>query len=1456
MIKKKIRGFLAGLLISALLFSDVAPCYVYAGDMDPDSGTVCDPVSDEYENENNENTGNDDVIVPEEDDDGIKWQIPGENWPESYDHDIEDNAVLLHGSKGNLSGNIVIPAYAEIDGKKYSVVLDPAVSVKKTDNAGESEEKVSLWYADRRNLNAIKFEKGVSLKENEENDVSALFKGLENVKTIDVTGLDISAVKSLSSMFEGCTSLSNLRLKGMDTSSVKNMSAIFKNCKNLQAFCIDGLDTSNVSVFDRMFYGCFTEKYVSGLDISFFKTEKAISFRQMFEGCELLTWVELPQGISGKDFSRMFYGCKNINVNWDSFDTSKAEDMSEMFMGCEWTCPDLRSFVFPKGCVVTDIVKDTYMSIYLPAEWIKGYDFSANSRLEGIYYEGNEEQWNALGNIVPEGVEICFDYKEKSEEEKEDIPAVRPVFEANEETGDYSIEVPDDLGSSYICIADEKGMRYTKYLPAGTYNGNVFTDMELNCAFHEAGKYSLCTDPVAEGDKVYYINYERPSEKLDIPEVVITSAGADEEDEEYWKVDLKWNKVEGAVAYCELCLDDDKDNITGIDPDQDDSCSIITDSSDLIESDIYRENDGTLYTIKVCALSSDPRVTAHSDHAVIDTRAGGDLQYEEAVPKHIYFDRKTGEVTFDIEEVLDNISYAVTFFYNGAHYDAGYPLDELGISREGTKCRFNIYKDVNYNIYGSDGWKDILIIHTFDDTGKTDKYFSKNINTKYYTINWETAAERLPKPADLSWDEKVLNRVNVKPAEGAGQYVFEFYEDGCSIDSVYTEFPTAELKKDIDIVNKEYTFRVRIYSNDISKYYHSLWSDLSEPLTDDVTAVEFTAQELTLSENECITPEVILYPLPNTNSYSFIVSDNRVEADGQDIRGISAGTDHITVISGDKKSAPIPVYVKYPVPSASYSNGKIRGLAANAEYLINDKIYVSDENGELPVDESWTEDHVSVVRVFKGEDKCNSSEQILKLEESDLKRVSGVTVSPNFIQLSVGESVSLNAAVYPEDASDKSVSWNSSDAAVVEVDENGRAVAVASGNAVITVITVDGNHKDTCEVTVVEKAVPVSINKITLDKEELKFKTGDAPVQLKAEIEPEEAEGVKLIWTSTDVSVAAVSDNGLVTPVGEGSALISVSDEAGLVSAGCKVTVRPKQSAMNPVIEIEDKEEAELHMVRGQKFSLPDDNWSVTKNKYVTISKKGVITAKNVTSSAVKLTNGKKTISVFVTQPKMTKKSVTYEVGEKHKTDFIYDDKNLVVQWYSSAPDVAAVDDGMIETKGKGTAVITAYINGKAYTCKVKVKETVVAAERDLHLTLKVPKTISLKGVKKPKWVADAPELVRINGNKFTALKSGETTLTAQSGDKVYKIHLYAEDPTISTRGITPAGKNKYKVTLKPGETLPIEFNYVDQEVIFKSSKGEYAYYDDGEIVAQKKGKTKLSAKINGKTITITVTVE
>lgn len=165
-----------------------------------------------------------------------------------------------------------------------------------------------------------------------------------------------------------------------------------------------------------------------------------------------------------------------------------------------------------------------------------------------------------------------------------------------------------------------------------------------------------------------------------------------------------------------------------------------------------------------------------------------------------------------------------------------------------------------------------------------------------------------------------------------------------------------------------------------------------------------------------------------------------------------------------------------------------------------------------------------------------------------------VNVLASSIQLSeseltfvaVGEQVQLTATIEPGNTSDKSVTWSSSDKNVATVTDDGVVTSVDNGEAVITATC--GEVSASCTIR-----VAVAATAVTLSEMELSFSRIGATTQLTATVEPNNVADKTIVWSSSDEEVATVSDEGLVTSVGNGEATITAT--CGEVSASCTVKV-------------------------------------------------------------------------------------------------------------------------------------------------------------------------------------------------------------------------------------------------------------------------------------------------------------
>lgn len=159
-----------------------------------------------------------------------------------------------------------------------------------------------------------------------------------------------------------------------------------------------------------------------------------------------------------------------------------------------------------------------------------------------------------------------------------------------------------------------------------------------------------------------------------------------------------------------------------------------------------------------------------------------------------------------------------------------------------------------------------------------------------------------------------------------------------------------------------------------------------------------------------------------------------------------------------------------------------------------------------------------------------------------------ITISPELKTLYEGESIQLEATVLPEESTEKTVIWSSSDENIASVSETGLVTAISEGKVIITAAWEEISA--TCEITVLKPIVEAE--KIVLNFDSVELNIGEM-IQLEAAVLPEDTTDKSLLWNSSDPNIATVSDNGLVVAISAGAAIITAT--CGESSAECAITV-------------------------------------------------------------------------------------------------------------------------------------------------------------------------------------------------------------------------------------------------------------------------------------------------------------
>ncbi len=507
------------------------------------------------------------------------------------------------------------------------------------------------------------------------------------------------------------------------------------------------------------------------------------------------------------------------------------------------------------------------------------------------------------------------------------------------------------------------------------------------------------------------------------------------------------------------------------------------------------------------------------------------------------------------------------------------------------------------------------------------------------------------------------------------------------------------------------------------------------------------------------------------------------------------------------------------------------------------------------------------------------------------KALQSIKMNQQNIELDVGEEGWVGVTYNPSDASDKVLTWKSSNEKVATVSE-GTIKAVGRGTATLTATSRDGGKTATCKVTVNDPDF-IGLESITMNST-MKLKVGETG-WLGVTYHPSNATDKVLYWKSSNEKVATVSE-GTIKAVGEGTATITATSRDGGKTATCKVTVD------NGIVELESisLKTTNLTMKQGEKAVIyatynPSNvtdkvlYWSSSNTKVATVSE-GVVTAVGNGTATItaksrdggktatcKVTVGNGTISLESLSLKTT--NLTMNKGEKTTIYAVYNPSNVtdkVLYWSSSNTKVATVSEGVVTAVGNGTATITAKSRdgGKTATCKVTVGNgTTVKLEK---LTLNSTMEILTKGSSKTiyatynpsnvtdkvlYWKSSNTSVAKVSEGNVTAVGTGVATITATSrdGGKTASCQIIVVDKNTQMKGISLKTTEK---TMKKGEKTVIYATYnpsnvTDKVIYWVSSNENVAKVSEGTVTAVGKGTATITAitKDGGKKATCKITV-
>ena len=154
--------------------------------------------------------------------------------------------------------------------------------------------------------------------------------------------------------------------------------------------------------------------------------------------------------------------------------------------------------------------------------------------------------------------------------------------------------------------------------------------------------------------------------------------------------------------------------------------------------------------------------------------------------------------------------------------------------------------------------------------------------------------------------------------------------------------------------------------------------------------------------------------------------------------------------------------------------------------------------------------------------------------------VDSIRISLQNADLFPGDTLELSAIISPGNASDPAIRWKSSDPDIASVNSAGIIIANDVGTATISAISSNPEISDECQVTVKS----IQVTGVIVSPETVTLITGDT-IQLNAVISPSNATDRHINWESDDITIATVSDDGLVTGLSEGTATVTATTRDG-----------------------------------------------------------------------------------------------------------------------------------------------------------------------------------------------------------------------------------------------------------------------------------------------------------------------
>ena len=374
-------------------------------------------------------------------------------------------------------------------------------------------------------------------------------------------------------------------------------------------------------------------------------------------------------------------------------------------------------------------------------------------------------------------------------------------------------------------------------------------------------------------------------------------------------------------------------------------------------------------------------------------------------------------------------------------------------------------------------------------------------------------------------------------------------------------------------------------------------------------------------------------------------------------KGGAAGT--WTTVPGVKMEAACDGYVKYTIDNPDQDE---------VEFVFNNGSSQWDNNGEKNYKGTGESLLVKSGQLTVDNPPCTVTVP-----------VSSVSIAGGDVSLEVGASKQLSATVSPSNATDRAVSWKSSNTAVATVDASGNVKAVKAGTATVTATA--GGKSASVKVTVSAQQTIIPVQSVSISGTGVSggratINVG-AGLNLTATVSPSNATDKTVTWTTSNAAVATVDANGSVRGVKAGNAAITAT--AGSKTTSVIVTVKENGQVLQSIritgdgvannkLSVAAGESAQLGIqATPANASTTPTYWSSSDTSIAVVTGSGKVTTKKMGTVAITVTASGKTDAIVLT---VTKPNTRF--SDVLKSHHFYND----IEWLAKKGITTGYSDG------------------------------------------------------------------------------------------------------------------------------------------------------------------------------------